>query len=151
MLWNITDFIIASGLIAFASVSTLLVLRMFKTATARFGAIIAIGAAFLLFWVNGAVGIIGSENNDANLMVTGVLVVFIMGAVISRLQPKGLSRAMLATALTQLSIGVIALLGNFGAEGNARPWDLIAATCFFTTLWLLSAFLLSKTHAPKGQ
>ena len=29
---------------------------------------LALGSAMLLGWVNGAVGIIGSENNEANLM-----------------------------------------------------------------------------------
>jgi hypothetical protein len=44
-----------------------------KTGEAAYRAAIglAVGSALLLGWVNGAVGIIGSEQNDANLMYAG--------------------------------------------------------------------------------
>ena len=36
---------------------------------------VALAAAFILFWVNGAVGIIGADGDDANSMYYGVLAV----------------------------------------------------------------------------
>jgi hypothetical protein len=45
---------------------------------------VAIAAAFILVWMNLAVGIIGSEDNPANLMYGGVLAIGIIGAVIAR-------------------------------------------------------------------
>ena len=48
-----------------------------KTGQAAYRAAVglALGSALLLGWVNGAVGIIGSEDNEANLMYGGVIVV----------------------------------------------------------------------------
>ncbi len=40
---------------------------------------LAAGSALLLGWVNGAVGIIGPENNQANLMYGGVIVIGAFG------------------------------------------------------------------------
>ena len=36
---------------------------------------------FLLFWVNGAVGIIGSEDNPANLLYGGVVLTGFVGII----------------------------------------------------------------------
>ena len=62
-----------------------------KTGQAAYRAAVglALGSALLLGWVNGAVGIIGSENNEANLMYGGVIVVGAIGAVIARFKPEG--------------------------------------------------------------
>ena len=69
-----------------------------------------LAAAFLLVWINGAVGIIGNEGNPANLMYGGVLAVGIIGAMIARFQPQGMARALFAMALAQLLVPVIALI-----------------------------------------
>jgi GNAT superfamily N-acetyltransferase len=76
----------------------------------RFGAGLALAAAFLIVWLNVAAGLIGIEDDDpANLMYVGVLVIGFMGAVLARFQPRGLARALLATALAQALVGAIAL------------------------------------------
>ena len=74
-----------------------------KTGEAAYRAavILALGSTLLLVWVNGAVGIIGSENNDANLMYAGVIVVGAIGAIIARFKPGGMARALFAMALVQ--------------------------------------------------
>jgi peptidoglycan/LPS O-acetylase OafA/YrhL len=108
---------------------------------------IALAAAFFLFWVNGAVGIIGNENNDANLMYLGVLAVGGIGAVIARFQPHGMARALFATALAQALVAVIALIGGLGSTGPIWPWDVLILTGFFAALWLVSALLFR--HAAR--
>jgi hypothetical protein len=55
--------------------------------------------------------------------------------------------ASFATAAAQTLVAVIALLGGFGAEGNAWPWDVIVATLFFSGLWLTSAILFQRAAA----
>ena len=55
----------------------------------------------MLVWINLAVGIIGSEDNPANLMYGGVLAVGVAGAVAARFRPGGMARALAATALAQ--------------------------------------------------
>jgi hypothetical protein len=76
----------------------------------RFAAGLALGAAFLIVWLNVAAGLIGIEDDDpANLMYVGVLAIGFIGAIIARLQPHGLARALFATALAQAVVGAIAL------------------------------------------
>ena len=53
---------------------------------------------------------IGIEDDDpANLLYVGVLAIGFIGAIIARLQPRGLARALFATALAQAVVGAIAL------------------------------------------
>ena len=67
--------------------------------------------------MNLAVGIIGTEDNPANLMYGGVLAVGIVGAIIARFQPHGMARALVATALAQALVAVIALIAGLGFAG----------------------------------
>lgn len=54
----------------------------------KFATGIALAAAFLLFWVNDAVGIIGGSNNDANMMYAGVIAIGIGGSIIAQAQDQ---------------------------------------------------------------
>lgn len=126
------------------SVAYALAKRRANNTTYRFAIGVALAAAFLLVWVNGAVGIIGNENNDANMMFFGVLLVGLVGAIIARLRPRGMARAMYATALAQALVAVIALAANLELAGPSWPWDVLVLTGFFTVLWLFSARLFRK-------
>lgn len=76
----------------------------------RFAVGLALTAAFLIVWLNAAAGLIGIEDDDpANLLYVGVLAVGFIGAIIARLQPRGLARALFATAVVQSLVGAIAL------------------------------------------
>ncbi|MFC1475811.1 hypothetical protein ACFLQW_02270 [Candidatus Zixiibacteriota bacterium] len=105
---------------------------------------VALAAAFFLFWVNGAVGVIGDPNDDANMMYGGVLAVGFIGALIARFQPQGMARALFATALAQALVAVIALIAGLGTTGPIWPWDILIATGFFAALWAGSAWLFRK-------
>ena len=78
-----------------------LVKRKADSAAYKFGVGVALAAAFILVWVNGAVGIIGDESNDANMMYFGVLAVGIIGAIIARLRPHGMVRAGICLYTTE--------------------------------------------------
>jgi hypothetical protein len=69
-------------------------------------------------------------------MYGGVLAVGIIGAVIARFQPHGMARALVATALAQVSVAVIALIGGLGYA--------LVLTGFFVALWLTSAGLFRR-------
>jgi len=76
----------------------------------RFAVGLALMAAFLIVWLNAAAGLIGIEDDDpANLLYVGVLGIGFIGAIIARLQARGLARALFATALAQALVGAIAL------------------------------------------
>jgi di/tricarboxylate transporter len=142
--WDIFDFAVFGAMLLGVGVVYALAKRRASNTTYRFAIGVALAAAFLLVWVNGAVGIIGNENNDANMMFFGVLLVGVVGAIIARLRPKGMARAMYATAFAQVMVAVIALTTNLGTAGASWPWDVLVLTGFFTALWIVSARLFRK-------
>ncbi len=102
---------------------------------------VACGAAFILVWLIGAVGVIGAEGDSADLMYIGVLAVGFIGAIIARLQPRGMARALFATALAQALVVVIALiLGKHHAEVSSVP-EIVILNGFFVALFVGSAWL----------
>jgi len=103
----------------------------------RAGIGIAVAAGFLLVWINLAVGIIGTEDNPANLMFGGVLAVAAIGASIARFAPRGMAGALVATAIAQALVASIALVAGWGLEA-------VALSAFFAALWLTSAGLFRK-------
>ncbi len=121
-----------------------------KTGAAAYRAAVglALGSALLLGWVNGAVGIIGSEDNPANLMYGGVLVVGAIGAIIARFKAEGMARVLFATALAQTLVAVIALVGRLGFPYSG-PLEILSINGFFVALFVGSAVLFSK--AARGR
>lgn len=144
MSWDALDFAVAAALLTGVAGTLWLASRITDNRAYRTGIGVALLGAFLLVWVNGAVGIIGSANNDANLMFFGVLAVGVISAVLAAFQPWGMARAMLATAAAQVAVAVIAVTAGLGTSGPAWPKDVLALTAFFTALWLLSAKLFQK-------
>jgi len=115
----------------------------------RYGVGVALAAAFLLVWVNGAVGIIGSEANPANLMYGGVLAVGLAGVFVARFEARGMARAMVATACAQTPVTAIAVAYGLGAPWSG-PFELLVTNGSWIALWLLSAGLFrSASEAPR--
>jgi hypothetical protein len=148
--WDETDFMVFGAMLAAACGTCELAARMTGNSAYRAAVSVAVAAAFILVWMNLAVGIIGTEDNPANLMFGGVLAVGIVGAVIARLQPQGMARALVVTALAQALVAVIAGLSS---TGPGWPGDVLSLTGFFTALWVGSALLFRKAareQVPAG-
>ena len=137
VVWDLADFAVAGALLLGAGFTFELIARKARSIAYRAAVGIAVAAALLLVWVNLAVGIIGNEGNPANLMYIGVLAVGIVGAVIARFQPHGMARALLAMALAQILVAVIALITGLG--------HTFVVTSFFVALWLTSAWLFRRS------
>jgi hypothetical protein len=104
----------------------------------RIGAGIALATAFVIVWLTVALGLIGIEDDDrANVMYFGVLAIGFIGAIIARFQPRGLSRALFATALAQALVGVIALR----YPNTASPVAIVCLHGVFVALFVGSALL----------
>lgn len=104
----------------------------------RFAVGLALTAAFLIVWLNAAAGLIGIEDDDpANLLYVGVLAIGFIGAIIARLQPRGLARALLATALAQALVGAIAL----ELPNTADPLQILLLHGVFVALFVVAALL----------
>ena len=116
---------------------------------------VALAAAFLLVWINLAVGVIGDSGDLANLMYIGVLAIGIIGAIIARFRPPGMARALFATALAQALVAVIALIFGLGSPWSP-PAEILALNGFFVALFVGSALLFrhagrERTPAGAGQ
>lgn len=140
--WTASDFVVLGAMLSVACGAYELAARITGNTSYRAAVGIAITTAFLTVWVNGAVGMLGSEDNPANLMFGGVLAVGLIGAIVSRLRPLGMARAMEATAASQAAMAVYALVGGYPG--------VVLHVGFFTIPWLLSARLFRKAARDPG-
>jgi hypothetical protein len=138
--WEVADFAFAGALVVGVGVTFELALRMTGNRAYRAAVAVALAAAFILVWVNAAVGIIGSEDNPANMMFGGVLAVGIIGAIVARFRPGGMARVLVAMALAQALVALIATAARLGLPASG-PLELLALNGFFVALWLISARL----------
>ena len=134
--WGPADFAFAAALVGAVGLGCELAARRTVNRAYRAAVGVALAAAFVLVWANAAVGVIGSEDHPANLMVYGVPAVGIAGALAARFRPRGMARALAATALAQLLVAVVALRAGPGSAG--------LITLGFAVLWLASAWLFRK-------
>ena len=144
VVWDGTDFAVIGAMLFGACSACELAARRTGIIAYRAAVGVAVTAAFVLIWINLAVGLIGSEDNPANLMYGGVLGVGILGALIWRFQPHGMARALAATALAQALVGAIALIAGLGSTGANGPGTIVVLNGFFAALWLISAWLFRK-------
>jgi hypothetical protein len=143
VVWTLSDFIIAGGLLFGAGLSYVLVARMGGNGSYRLGAGVAVAAGLLLVWGNLAVGFIGSENNPANLLYGAVLAVAFVGALGARFQPLGMSRAMFAAALTQFLVPLVAA-AIWRPEVNLGMLHVLALNTIFAGIWAVSGWLFRR-------
>jgi hypothetical protein len=135
--WSVADFVVVGGMLMAACGAFEVGARLSGNLAYRAGVGVAIVAAFLLIWINLAVGIIGNEDNPANQMYAGVLVVGFGGAIIASFKPRGMARTMAVAAVAQVLVAVIAVAAGMGVAP-------VPLTGFFAALWVLSAWLFGK-------
>lgn len=149
--WDGADFTVMGLMLAAACGAMDFGMRRSGRLAYRAGVAVGVAGAFGLLWANLAVGLIGSEDNPANLMYLGVLATGIVGAVLARFRARGLVFTMLAMAAAQVLVAVIAVAG--GVAGPATPpVEIIGVTLFFMGPWLLSAalFRMAQSGAPRA-
>lgn len=142
--WTGSDFIVAAVIFAIVGGALELAVRASGNVYYRLGAAAAIGTAFLLVWINLAVGIIGSENNALNLMFFGVILAALVGGIVVRFEAGGMARAMTVAAVLQGLIGVGVFLLDSGATEPPGRFGLLLLIEFFAAGWLVSAWLFRK-------
>ena len=147
--WTALDFAVAGAMLFGAGLSFVLLARGARNIAYRLAAAIAVMAALMLVWGNLAVGLIGSENNPANLMYAGVIAVEIIGALAARGRARGMSRALLATAIAQALVAVIALVGGLGASEPPGWLGILVLNGFFFALFAAAAWLFARAARSK--
>ncbi|MCC6177557.1 MAG: hypothetical protein IT305_19835 [Chloroflexi bacterium] len=96
----------------------------------RFAAGVALATAFILVWMSLGVGVIGADGDPANVLYGGVLAVGFIGAVIARFRPRGMARALFATAVAQVLVAAIALIAGLGYPASP-PLEIVLLNGLF--------------------
>jgi len=142
--WTFSDFVFAGVILIGAGVITELAVLASADWSYRIGTGLAVLASVLLLWINAAVGIIGSEDNPANLLYLAVIAAAFVGAVAARFRAGGLSLAMVSAAALQVTIGALAVLRGWGAGSENWPQPVVVLSIFFGLVWLASGALFRR-------
>jgi hypothetical protein len=138
--WTAGDFLFAALLIGGTGGLYELAARTTSGLAYRFAVGVALGAGFLIIWLSGAVGIIGSENNPLNQLYAGVLAIAVIGGFVVDFRASRMAWVMTAAALAQAAVAVTALFyGYFTLPLNG----------IFCAIWMLSAWLFRKAAAAQ--
>lgn len=132
--WTVSDFIFAAIIFGIVGGLLELAVRLTKNRYARAGAFFAVLAGFVVIWANGAVGMIGDEDNPVNLWFGAVLLIAITGAILSRYKPGAMANAMFAASALQAAIGLFAGILDTDIRGGIF-------TVVLAGLWAISAAL----------
>ena len=116
----------------------------------RRGIASAVGAALVLFWMIGALGVIGDSGDAADLLFASVFAVGLLGAVSVRFRPAGMAWVLVAMAVVQMAIGVIAIAAGMVPAYNS-PFEVLGLSLFFATLFLGSAWLFRRAARHRSR
>lgn len=145
--WSPADFILMALILS--GIAAVYELATHKSQLSSYRIAIGIGllGMFLLFWVNAAVGIIGNESQDANLLYIAVNVVIIIGAIASRLNASGMFKTMILGTLSTIAVPCIAYLIWPPSVISWSPgvFKVFLMSGFFASLFVLSAFLFKMS------
>ncbi len=148
--WSVTDFLLMGTLIFGAGITFQWFSSRGSSLLYRIAVGISVLAVFLLTWANLAVGVIGSEQNPANLLYFLMILIGIIGALIVRFKAKGMALVACIMAGVQILIPLIALAvwaGNFdpGIE------QVLAINSFFALMFVASAVLFKRASMINSQ
>lgn len=137
--WDLLAFVRIGAILFGFGLAYELVTRNVDTIAYRGGVGVALVAAFLLLWVN---FVQMADVNRAAAMYFGVPLVAIIGAVMARFKPRGMARALFATALAQALVLAIALIRNPQVTSWTSPVTRgFGGNAFFVMLFVGSALL----------
>lgn len=147
--WTPSDFIFAGIILGGAGLVVEIIVWASSSLSYRLGGLIALLACVGLVWVNGAVGFLANEDNPANLMFLGVIVIAVVGTVVVRFKARGLSRVIGLAAIAQVIVGIIGYAAGWASPGIAGLQEVAVGTTLFGSMWLISAALFH--HAAQDE
>lgn len=141
--WTTFDFVLA-GVILLLSCSIFdLAARRAPNFAYLAGSAAALAAGFGLFIVNGAVGLVGSEDEAHNMLFLAVILTAIIGSIVARGRPQGMATAMFAAAAAHILVSAGLLIATGGAT-DGDPLAQEIGLSVFAAIWLASALLFRK-------
>jgi hypothetical protein len=151
--WTLSDFIVMGVLIFGVCLAYELVSRKVNSLTYRLAVAAAVLGMFLIVWVNLAVGIIGDEPNGPSALYFVVPLVAILSAIIARLEPTNMSRAMGFTTLVLCAIPLIGFVFWRPIMMASQPEGIVGAvliTLFFSIPFVASSVLFREASLKKA-
>src|SRR5215470_18072870 len=136
--WSAGSFVIVYVLFFATGLAYALIARRMGAWTYKAGVGLALAAGFALGWSN-MVHVADSEN-PANLMYYSVLAIGVVGALLARLQARGLARTLFAMAAT---LALIALMLPSGAPPDMAR-NMAIGHGVFVALFTASGLLFRK-------
>jgi hypothetical protein len=109
----------------------------------RRGLAMALGALLVLYWLIGAVGIIGTEGDSADRLYLAVFATGAIGTALSRFRPFGMACTLAAMAVIQAAVAVVALATGMVPAYNS-PFEVLLLNGFFVVLFAGSAWLFRR-------
>ena len=149
--WTAFDFVFAAVLLFGATGTVDIAIRKGGSTSYRLGAGLAVLVSFLLIWVNGAVGVIGDEDNPANLVFIAIIAIAASGAVAARFEARGMARAMLIAFVLNAAIAVLVPVYGWGGDEPPGTVRLVMLIGVFAMMWGLSSALFAKAARDRGQ
>lgn len=135
--WTASDFVFAAVLMGSVGLGVELTMRASGDWAYRAAMFIAIALAFLTVWANGAVGIIGNEDNPLNLLYFVPLLIGGLAAVRWWFRATAMRWIAAAVAVSQFAIAGIAAANGY--------WVWIAAAVIGGA-WSMSAVLFDRAR-----
>lgn len=144
VMWSSADFIVAGTLIFSIGLTFKLISQKINNSFYKAALGLTLFLILAIIWINLAVGFIGSEHNPANLMYLVVLAVVLIGSIIIKFKPIGMSNVLLINALMHSLVTIIAFFSLIG-EQNINQIEILITNGFFIILWLSAAWLFRKS------
>jgi hypothetical protein len=107
------------------------------------GIALSLAGAMLMLWANGAVGILGSEDDPVNRIFLWPVGLALAGALAAAMRPALASSVLVLAAFAQVGTFVHALVGGHGFVGPI--------TVFFCFLWLAASTLFRRAGRHRAR
>ena len=152
VVWSLSDFVVAGALLISTGFMYEFAVRKAGNIAYRVAVGVAAFSVLFLAWVILAVGLIGAEGDPFDLVYIAVVAVLIIGAIIARFQPSGMALALLATALAQAAVLVVALIAGKQNAPASSVREVVGVNMMFVFLFLVSAavFRYSARDESRG-
>lgn len=137
--WTGFDFLVWGLMLLAACGAYEVVARMSSNRHYRLGAGVAIATGFVVFWANGAVGMIGNEGNAYNLLFLGAIALGAVVALVSSFRAAGMAKALYATAIAHGLVALVALVAGWDMRGAIFSLCFVLPYLFAATLFRLAA------------
>ncbi len=147
--WSFGDFVGVAMILLFGSAIFDLTARRAPNLLYLSGVSAALAATLGSFLVNGAVGLVGSEDEAHNLFFFIVLMVAVFGSILARGRPEPMAKVMLAAAGTHIAVSTVLLIDANGVS-DGDPGMEVVGLGLFAILWLASAWLFRNATDRKS-